>query len=152
MTAPPPADFATHEDVVSRWRPFRDNAEQAVATERLADASALLRLLIPDLATRAAADPDVARVAKSLVVEVVRRYLRNPEGAKQLQQTIGPRNLGLTFDGEKPSGIFFAEDELKVLQPGAAESGGKIFGTTFVGLLPGWSPHTNRRSGWWPTS
>jgi hypothetical protein len=139
--------FADDTDVVSRWRAFRDETERGVAVERLADASSLLRLLIPDLATRASDDEDVARVAKSLVVEVVRRYLRNPDGAKQLQQTIGPRSYGLTFDGEKPSGIFFTEDELKVLQPGAAEAGGVIFGTVYTAPAPGWSPHRRRIPG-----
>lgn len=153
--------FATSEDVVNRWRAFRDDDEEAVATERLADASALLRLTatrlgVTDFVARVQAEPDLARVTKSIVVEVVRRYLRNPDGAKQLQNTIGPRSYGLTFDGEKPSGIFFTEEELKELLPTAAsdDAGGYIFGTMPIGFgSGGWSPYRRRTpgaSGWYP--
>jgi hypothetical protein len=83
----------------------------------------------------------------SVVVEVVRRYLQNPDGAKQLQKTIGPRSYGLTFGGEKPSGIFFTEDELEVFLSSDNQPRGMVFGTVHASPTPGWSPHRQRTLG-----
>lgn len=115
------ADFATPEDVVSRWRPFRDDAERKRAEVLLGDASALLRsavrTVVPDLDVLVAADPQLARVATMAVFVAVKRVLRNPDGAKAVQETIGPdRSYGLTFDGEA-TGVFFTAEELTPFMP-----------------------------------
>lgn len=141
MTEGAPADFAVHTDVVGRWRPFRDTAEQDRAINRLGDASALLRTLVKDIDARITADNsgNLAKVTKSTVVDVVIRFLQNPNGAKQLQETIGLKSYGMTFDG-KPTGIFFTEDELKALRPSASNTPGGAFGTAFAQARPGWAP------------
>jgi len=161
----PVADYATFEDVVNRWRPL-SSAEQTLATTHIGDAAALLRRNLPDLDERIAADNaaaaaagrgptgDLARAATAKVAWAVKRYMENPQGAKQLQRTIGPRSLSMTLPDGSATGVFFTDDELRELQPTdqPAEGGGMIFGTTTLGLRPGWSPHTERRSpGWWPT-
>lgn len=167
MTEGAPADFAGHEDVAARWRPFRNTAEQAKAVVRLGDASSLLRTLMSDIDERIAADDAKAvaentadpeghgrlyRVAKAKVADAVVRYMDNPRGAKQLQQTIGPRTLGITLPDGGTLGIFFTEEELKALQP-TAGTGSIVIGTTFASFRPGWGPHEPRRTpGWWPTS
>lgn len=139
MTEGTPAGFADVQAVIDRWRPLSED-EQRRATTRLADASALLRRLVPDLAARAGRDADLAQSATSLVADVVIRFLQNPTGAKQLQETIGPRSFGLTFDG-KPVGIFFTEDDLSPLRPSAASpKGATAIGTAFAGVRPGWGP------------
>lgn len=140
MTEGAPAAFADHADVASRWRPL-DTAEQERATVRLGDASSLLRTLVPGIDQRIQADPNLQRVATAAVVDAVVRFLQNPEGAKQVQETIGPKNYGLTFDG-RPSGIFFTESELASLRPGAGVSPGAVLGigTARVGIRPGWAP------------
>jgi len=158
-------DYATFEDVVARWRPLNP-AEQELATTHIGDAAALLRRNIPDLDERIAADNaaavaaengptgDLARAVKAKVAGVVKRYMENPQGAKQLQRTIGPRTLGMTMPDGSATGVFFTEDEMRDLQPTAGQpvGGGLVFGTIFAGVRPGWSPHTDRRpGGWWPT-
>lgn len=140
MTEGAPADFAVHADVAARWRPLT-TAEQERAGVRLGDASSLLRTLVPGIDQRIADDPALARVAMAAVVDAVVRFLQNPDGAKQLQETIGPRSYGMTFDG-RPSGIFFTEAELAALRPGAGAVTyrGPMIGTAIVGIRPGWGP------------
>lgn len=137
------------EDVKSR-RPLTTE-EEATATIRVDDAVALLRTLIPDIDMRVAADTTGAlgHLVKTRVADVVIRYLNNPMGAKSLQQTIGPRSLGVTFDGQ-PTGIFFTDDELAALRPNPTISGGEAIGTAFLGIRPGWAPSPHRaRGGFW---
>lgn len=113
------ADFATSQDVADRWRLLTPD-EHSRATVRLGDASALLRRFMPGIDDRIAADTTgtLAQVARSAAADAVIRFLRNPEGAKSLQETIGPRSYGLTFEGGA-SGLFFTEDELAPLRPSA---------------------------------
>lgn len=143
MTEGAPAALAAWEDVQARWRPL-STAEQDLATIRLGDASALLRTLIPGIDARIAADStgNLAAVAKSTVADVVIRFLQNPNGAKQLQETIGPRSYGMTLDG-RPTGIFFTDGELDSLRPSAAaDRSSTALGTTFATVRPGWGPVT----------
>lgn len=151
MTEGTPAALATWEDVQSRWRPLSPD-ERAKATIRIGDASALLLTLVPGLAARIAADAsgNLATVATSKVADAVIRFLQNPEGAKQLQETIGPRSYGMTFDG-KATGIFFTDDELASLRPSAgADRSSTAVGTAFMGTRPGWAPVTPVSPAWWP--
>lgn len=150
MTEGTPADFAVEQDVADRWRPLTAD-EQQKATTRLGDASALLRTLVPGIDARVAVSPVLADVVRSSVVDVVIRFLQNPTGAKSLQETIGPRAYGMTFDG-RPTGIFFTEGELAALRPSAGRSpGATAMGTAFVGIRPGWGPLVDPcRPGWWP--
>ncbi|TKJ25225.1 Gp19/Gp15/Gp42 family protein [Blastococcus sp. CCUG 61487] len=141
MTEGAPAAFATAEDVIGRWRPFRNDTEKDRAIVRLGDASSLLRTLVPDIDARIQHEPELARTVTSTVVDAVVRFLQNPNGAKQLQETIGNRSYGMTFDG-KPTGVFFTEGELAALRPGAGRSTSKLpaLGTAFVSARPGWAP------------
>lgn len=142
MTEGTPAAFAVAKDVADRWRPLT-TAQTTVADSRLEDASALLRLAFPDIDTRAAAKPPLAALAKSRVVDAVIRVLRNPDGAKQVQETIGPRSYGLTFPDGTPTGVFFTDDELDPLRPTVvASSASPGVGTAFAAIRPGWGPTT----------
>jgi hypothetical protein len=141
VTEGTPAVYATVEDVEGRWRPLTDD-EKIRATTRLTDASALLRRAVPGIDQRLAGDPDLRLAVTSRVADVVIRFLQNPAGAKQLQETIGPRSYGLTFDG-KPVGIFFTDEDLAALLPSAGmDTSATAMGTAFVAIRPGWGPLT----------
>jgi len=149
----PVADYATHQDVADRWRPLTTD-EQKLVTTHIGDAAALLRRNLPDLDDRIAADDDaataagrgptgdLARSATAKVAGVVRRYMENPQGAKQLQETIGPRSYGMTLPDGSATGVFFTEAELKELQPSTSQptGNGMLFGTVRVGIRRGWGP------------
>lgn len=152
MTEGTPAALATWEDVADRWRPL-STAEQTLATTRIADASALLRTRIGDIDARIAADStgNLAATVRSKVVDVVVRFLQNPNGAKQLQETIGPRSYGMTFEG-RATGIFFTDEELASLRPSAAvDRSSTALGTTFAAIRPGWAPTAPPGSPGWPS-
>lgn len=134
------ADFATFEDIESIWRPLNDS-EQTAATERLAEASALLRILVPGIDDRAAADPNLAILAKAKVVNAVFRVMRNPMGAKQLQEAAGPFSHSMSgMDGSGSNGVFFTDDELMVLRASTAQ-----IGSSYVGVRRGWGSETGYR-------
>lgn len=61
--------------------------EQAVVGVRLGDAERLLKAQIPDLVTKAGADPDYHANVVMVEAEAVLRLVRNPEG--YLQETDG---------------------------------------------------------------
>jgi len=141
VTEGAPAALATWQDVQSRWRTLASD-EQERAKTRLSDASALLRTVIPDIDTRAAASTNLQLLVVSRVADAVARYMRNPDGAKQLQETIGDRSYSTTLEGGGPTGIFFTADELAALRPSAAADArsGTALGTAFARVRPGWGP------------
>lgn len=161
------ADFATYADVVARWRSLTAD-EQARVTTHLGDASALLRTLVPDIDARIAADNaasivdgtavdgrgNLSRVTTAKVVGVVKRYMENPLGAKQMQETLGPRSYGITLPDGQSTGVFFTEDDLAAVQPTAATKGSHAVGTAFATFRPGWGPPADPGSliHWWPSS
>lgn len=150
MTEGMPAPFATATDVEQRWRPLTDEETDTVTVD-LADASAILRLPIPDIDARIAADAtgNLASAAKRVVVDAVLRLRRNPHGAKRIQEQIGDKAYTLDL-GDQRSGLFVADDELGPLLPGGGGQGYAL-GTAIASTRPGWAPIAPRSSGWWPT-
>lgn len=131
------ADFANVSDVQTRWRTLADSDEQNRVGELLTEASALLRILVPDIDTRADADPNVATLAKARVIDAVLRVLTNPDGAKQLQEASGPFSRSMSLDRGAASGVtgvFFNDAELVALQPRVAE-----IGSSYVGVRRSWA-------------
>ena len=149
MTEGVPAALATANDVQRRWSSYTD-ARQAEVETRLGDASALLRTVIPDIDVRAAAKPNLQALVVSRVADTVARYMRNPDGAKQLQETIGDRSYSTTLDSGSPTGIFFTDGELAGLRPSAAADAraGTALGTAFATARPGWAPVSSGWGGW----
>lgn len=151
------ATYADTSDIEDRWRTLSP-AETTRATTFLDDASSILRLAVPDLDTRIAADStgDLARAAKVAVVEAVLRVMRNPYGAKRIQETIGDKAYTLDM-GDERSGLFVTVEEAGPLQPSGGVVGGQALGTAIVQTRPGWAPcdpyaDRFRTGGWWPTS
>jgi hypothetical protein len=138
-----PGSYATWEDVQDRWRTL-STTEETTATARLAEASALLRILIPDLEDRLAAenDPagDLATMIKGKAVDAVLRVLQNPEGARQKSESAGPFSHSMTLAGQPSTGVYFTDDELMPLRPSV-----QAIGTSYVGVRRGWDARTAYR-------
>lgn len=148
--------FATYAEATALWTPPAGTPEAKVET-RLAQASALLRLAIPDIDARiadtstperTAIGANLAIAAKALVIEAARRVIDNPAGARRVQETIGPRGYSLDL-GDGPTGIYLTDEELQPLQPNASGTRGEAIGTAIIGTRPGWAPHRHRRHGLW---
>lgn len=114
------ADYATVADVEALWRPL-DGAEQVRAGVLLTRASALIRLRVPSLDDRASLDLDLAEVTRGVVIEMVLRALRNPDG--KISETIG--DYSYRRPDASTGGMYVTPDELALLA-GAAPVGGVL--------------------------
>jgi len=71
----------TPEDVAAGWRPL-SAAEELVATAQIAEALVLLGALVPGL------DSQPEDLVKLVVVRMVRRYMKNPDGYRSDTEAI----------------------------------------------------------------
>lgn len=153
------ADLATIADVSGRWPDYSQTAHEATAIVRIADAAAIVRLNLPDIDTRIAAEtvPDgdtrgpLAQATARVIADAVIRVLDNPEGARRVQETIGDKAYTLDYGDGARSGLFLTDEELAALQPAGGAQGHAI-GTAITRTRPGWDPrrHTGHDL-WWPT-
>jgi hypothetical protein len=75
------AVVVTPDDVAAGWRPLTD-AEELVATQQIAEALVLLVTLVPGL------DSQADDLVKLVVVRMVRRYMKNPDGFRSDTESI----------------------------------------------------------------
>lgn len=76
---------------------------------------------------------DLLETAKDVVVAMVTRVFRNPEGIRQTNVTTGPYTASKTYGGNTPGGLGLTDDELAKLQ-------GARGGAFSIGLIPVTSP------------
>lgn len=117
------APFASVDDLAARWRPLcGDELGRAMAA--LEDASAVIRMVVPDVDDRIIADTLDADVPRMVACWVAKRALigNDTGGVSQLQQTVGPFSQGATYTN--PLGdIYLTRQEKKLL----GASGQKAF-------------------------
>lgn len=82
-----------------------------------------IRTRIPDIQVRidaeAEGDPpraDLLETAQDVVVAMVTRVFRNPEGIRQTNVTTGPYTASKTYGGDVPGGLGLTDEELAKLQ------------------------------------
>lgn len=99
-----------------------------------------IRYRVPDVQERidaeAAETPvrtDLIDTAKDVVVSMVTRVFRNPEGIRQVNETTGPFTSSRTYGGDVPGGLGITDDELAKLQ-------GARGGAFSIDLIPSTSP------------
>ncbi len=103
------AALATVPDVEARWRPLTDQ-ERLAAQAMLDDASSIVRRRVGDVDARLV-DPDYARLVAAVVVAMVLRVLRNPDGKRS--ETID--DYSYTRDQATASGALYLEDDAAAL-------------------------------------
>lgn len=102
---------ATTLDIDDRWRPLTD-AERIVAQSLLGDAWLLLKRADATIDLRLDAVTLDAGLVKMVLVEMVKRVLRNPDG--NLQESI--QDYSYTRDRVSSSGLLtVTDDELEML-------------------------------------
>lgn len=72
--------YADPADIASRWGGYRPEIHEALAVSLIGDAEALLLDRIPQLPLRIANGVVSEQTVSSVVVDIVKRVLRNPEG------------------------------------------------------------------------
>jgi hypothetical protein len=130
--------WITAEDVTSAWI-GTDAPDDVVLVEKwIAKAERLIRSNVPGIQDRIAAgtEPDLLDNAGDVVIDMVTRKFRNPEGLRQVQETTGPFSGSRTYGGTEPGSLYLTDDELKKLTLGT--SGGQH--AFSVSMFPtGWS-------------
>lgn len=105
-------------DLEDRWRPLTE-AEKTVAEERLADAASDLQLALEErgLESPPASDAWQRRFIRT-AVEMVRRYLLNPDGWLEETERIDDWSETKRRDGAVSTGaVFFTDAEIAALIP-----------------------------------
>lgn len=108
--------YAAYSDVVNRWTdPVELPATQAQVETLLTDAEAILLRELPNLEAEVTAES----IAESLVVMVevamVTRKLRNPAGARSIQEGAGAYQQTVTHGGDDPGSLYLTDEERRLL-------------------------------------
>lgn len=135
------ASWTTPVDVTNAWigEGAPDNSTQLQTWIDKAERE--IRFRVPDIQTRIDAEAalippvaDLLETAKDVVVLMVTRVFRNPEGIRQRNTTTGPFTESATYGGDTPGGLGLTDDELAKLQ------GVRTRGAFTVSMIPTTSP------------
>lgn len=108
---PPPQTTVIVADIEDRWRPL-SAAERQVASSLLVDAWAVLVSHDPTIATRITAATLDPALLRTVLVAMVLRVMRNPEGKRQ--ESID--DYSWTLDSAVSTGaLYVSADELRLL-------------------------------------
>lgn len=136
------APWTAHGDVTGAWIGEGVPTDTAKITSWIAKAEREVKYRVPDIQARIDAEgaeeparTDLLDTAKDVVVAMVTRVFRNPEGIRQTNVTTGPYTASKTYGGNQPGGLGLTEDELAKLQ--GARSGSAFT----VSMIPTSSPY-----------
>lgn len=128
--------WATPEDVFDAWIGEGAPDDEAIVETWIGKAEREVRFRVPDLLARIAADEsgDLQATAVDVVVAMVIRVFRNPEGIRQRNITTGPFTGSETYGGDVPGGLALTDDELAKLR------GQRVTGAFTIDMIPPSSP------------
>lgn len=131
------ATWTTPTDVLDAWigedAPFDDDRIRTW----IGKAEREIRFRVPGIQARIDAESpvtDLLDTAVDVVVAMVTRVFRNPEGIRQANTTTGPYTESRTYGGDVPGGLGLTDDELSKLQ------GVRSRGAFTVSMIPSTSP------------
>lgn len=104
-------------DVTSSWI-GGDAPDDAVLVDMwVAKAERLIRSEVPAIQDRidGGLEPDLLDNARDVVIEMVTRKFRNPEGLRTVQESTGPFSGSRTYGGAEPGALYLTADEMKKL-------------------------------------
>lgn len=129
------------DDVTDAWIGTGAPTDDALIQKWIDKAEREIRSRVTDLQARldaeADADPpttDLRDTAVDVVVAMVTRVFRNPEGIRQRNTTTGPFTEGATYGGDTPGSLIPTDDELAKLQ------GVSAGGAYTIDMIPSTSP------------
>lgn len=121
------------EDVTDAWIGEGKPTDQALLRVWIDKAEREIAYRVPGIAERIDADANLKATAQDVVVAMVTRVFRNPEGIRQRNTTTGPFSESATYGGDVPGGLGLTDDEL-------AKLAGKGGGAFTIDLIPSTSP------------
>lgn len=128
-------------DVTDAWIGEGEPTDNALIQTWIDKAEREIRFRVPDIQARIDAESeesppreDLLETAKDVVVAMVTRVFRNPEGIRQTNTTTGPFTESQTYGGDVPGGLGLTDDELEKLR------GVRSHGAFTVSMIPATSP------------
>lgn len=129
--------WTTPDDVIDAWIGEGAPADEDQVQLWIDKAERFIRAQVPDLQARidAQAEEEPARTdlvadAVDVVVAMVTRVYRNPNGVRQANETTGPFTTSVTYGGDIPGALTLTDAECARLQ-------GKTAGGAFtIDMLP----------------
>lgn len=141
--------WTTPDDVVDSWIGPDVPTDDALVQKWIDRAEREVRYRVGDLQARIDVDQgsDLLDRARDVVVAMVTRVFRNPDGTRTVNQSSGTgpfsESVSRTYGGDTPGGLSMTDDELAKLR------GGTSSGAFSIDLLPARSSDMEPR--WWTT-
>jgi hypothetical protein len=134
------ASWTKATDVTDAWIGEGAPDDTAKIESWIGRAEREIKFRVPDIQARidaeAAETPsrtDLQDMAVDVVVAMVTRVFRNPEGIRQTNTTTGPFTESKTYGGNTPGGLGLSDDEVAKLQ-------GQRGGAFTISMIPTSSP------------
>ncbi|VEI13219.1 hypothetical protein [Trueperella bialowiezensis] len=126
--------WTTADDVFDSWIGANVPSEPLVVSRWIAKAERLLRREFPTLNDRIASgdEPDLLDTVKDVVIAMVTRVFRNPEGIRQMQETDGSFTGSITFSGDQPGGLVLLDSERDALREPGMQKTGQVFNRSML--------------------
>jgi len=136
------ANWTTADEVVASWIGDDAPADLQKIEAWIGKAERLLRSKLPDLYGRVQADPvtepDLLSNVRDVVVTMVQRVFRNPEGLRTRQESTGPFGGSVTYGGDQPGALWATDAELAMLTVA-----GSSRGAFTIDMIPSTSPFSD---------
>jgi hypothetical protein len=136
------ANWTTADDVVASWIGDDAPADMQKIEAWIGKAERLLRSKLPDLYGRVQSDPvtepDLLSNVRDVVVTMVQRVFRNPEGVRTRQESTGPFGGSVTYGGDQPGALWATDAELAMLTVA-----GSSRGAFTIDMIPSTSPFSD---------
>lgn len=123
-------------DLIDAWVGDNVPTNERLVTEWIGKAERLLRREFPTLQARiiAGQEPDLLDTVKDVVVAMVTRVLRNPEGQRTFNKTAGPYSESVTYGGDMPGSLFLTEMERASLREPDLAGRGKAYSISLASV------------------
>lgn len=131
-------------DVIGSWIGDGAPTDSVLVDSWIGRAERLIRRSVPDLQARLDVEAGLVPVSTELldsvqdvVVAVVTRMFRNPEGVRTRQESTGPFGGSVTYGGSEPGGLHITADEMALLT--GSSGGQRAFS---IDMVPSTSPYS----------
>jgi hypothetical protein len=107
------------QDVLDAWIGEGAPSNTVSITTWIGRAERLVRSTVPGLQARidGGLEPDLLEDVRDVVVSMVERKFRNPEGVRTRQESTGPFSGSVTLGGDQPGELWITDVELKRISP-----------------------------------
>lgn len=119
-------EWATPADVIDAWIGDGTPSDDDKLALWIGRAERKIRREVPSLVERLAKSPpeqDLVETVRDVIVAMVTRTFRNPEGVRSTQRSTGPFSTGITYGGDTPGELTLTEEERAALV-GVTSTGG----------------------------